>query len=262
MTFAAHSALVELPRPETTDGGYFDIDDALARLASDRPVAFPPFDLVHWGGLSFALNFRKDPVQGALRSGRFYEEAELKALKRHLGPGATVVDVGANVGNHAVFFARRMKARRVVVFEPNPLAAAPLMANVLLNRLADVVRLDHLGIALGAAAAEGFGMRPHDRNLGATRLRPREGRIAVRTGDACLADETPDLIKIDVEGMELEVLAGLSATIARARPLMLVEVGDGNLDAFLDWQGRAGYRPVQHWRVSATNANYLIEPGM
>ncbi|WP_134727029.1 FkbM family methyltransferase [Paracoccus luteus] len=254
------SEAIDLPRPELTDASYFDAAAARAALASGGPVAFPPFDLVHWGGLTFALNYRRDPVQNAIREGRFYELPELRTLKGLVAPGATIVDIGANVGNHALFFARRMRAARVIVFEPNPLAAAPLMANVLLNGLAGVVCLDHLGVALGAGASTGFGMRRHDRNLGATRLRPGEGCIPVCRGDDLLTGETPALIKIDVEGMEMEVLAGLSATIARARPLMMVEVDDANLAAFLDWQAAAGYRPVKDWRVSKSNANYLIEP--
>lgn len=250
---------VTLPRPETTDASYFDVAAARAALAAGAVVAFPPLDLVHWGGMSFALNFRRDPVQDALRAGGFYEARELRALKGLLGPGAVVVDIGANIGNHAVFFARRMRAARVIVFEPNPLAAAPLMANVLLNGLSGVICLDHLGVALGAAPGQGYGMRRHDRNLGATRLRPAEGSIPMLPGDALLTGESPHLIKIDVEGMELEVLEGLSATIARARPLMLVEVDDANLPGFLDWQAAAGYRPLKDWRVSKSNANYLIE---
>ena len=250
---------VTLPRPEVIDASYFDAAAARAALASGEVVAFPPLDLVHWGGLSFALNFRRDPVQDALRAGVFYEVRELRALKSRVGPGAVIVDIGANIGNHAVFFARRMRAARVIVFEPNPLAVAPLMANVLLNGLVGVICMDHLGVALGAAAGQGFGMRRHDRNLGATRLRPAGGDIPLMRGDDLLAGETPDLIKIDVEGMELEVLAGLSTTIGRTRPLMLVEVDDANLPAFLDWQAAAGYRPLKDWRVSKSNANYLIE---
>jgi FkbM family methyltransferase len=252
--------LTELPRPELTDASYFDLAAARTALAERRPLAFPPFELVHWAGLNFALNFLDDPIQNALRQGRFYEERELTVLKRMLPLDATYVDIGANIGNHAIFFAKRMRAARVIVFEPNPLALAPLMANIVLNRLEHVIVTDHLGIGLSGRAGDGFGMGRHDRNLGATVLTPETGEIAVRTGDQLLADETPDLIKLDVEGMEMEVLAGLQATIARSRPYMLVEVRDTNSAAFGRWCLKQDYRVTDEWRVGPRNANYLIEP--
>ncbi len=253
-------ALTQLPRPELTDASYFDLAAARAALAEQRPVAFPPFELVHWGGLSFALNFRNDPIQRELRQGRFYEAAELAVLERRVPQGATIVDIGANIGNHAIFFARHMRAARVIVFEPNPLSLAPLMANILLNRLEDVIVTDHLGLGLSDHAGGGFGMGRHDRNLGATKLTAGTGEIAVETGDNLLADERPDFIKLDVEGMEMQVLAGLEATIARARPRMLVEVDDKNRTAFGMWCLKHGYHHIDDWRVGPHNANYLIEP--
>ena len=249
-----------LPRPELTDASYFDLAAARAALAERRPLAFPPFELVHWAGLNFALNFENDPIQNALRQGKFYEERELTVLKRMLPLDATYVDIGANIGNHAVFFAKRMRAARVIAFEPNPLALAPLMANIVLNRLEHVIVTDHLGLGLSDRAGGGFGMGRHDRNLGATELRADSGEITVETGDRLLADETPDLIKLDVEGMEMKVLAGLEATIARTRPLMLVEVTDTNSAAFGHWCLVRGYNLLDEWRVGPRNANYLIEP--
>lgn len=252
--------LTELPRPELTDASYFDLAAARAALAERRPLAFPPFELVHWGGLNFALNYVNDPIQNALRQGRFYEERELTVLKRMLPLDATYVDIGANIGNHALFFAKRMRAARVIVFEPNPLALAPLMANIVLNRLEHVIVTEHLGIGLADRSGAGFGMGRQDRNLGATPLREAAGEIAVETGDRLLAGETPDFIKLDVEGMEMDVLAGLQATIARARPCMLVEVCDVNRKAFTGWCRVQGYREAGDWRVGPRNANYLIEP--
>ena len=252
--------LTELPRPELTDASYFDLAAARAALAERRPLVFPPFELVHWAGLSFALNFADDPIQNALRKGQFYEERELTVLKRMLPMDATYVDIGANIGNHAVFFAKRMRAARVIVFEPNPLSLAPLMANIVLNRLERVIVTDHLGLGLSDHAGDGYGMGRQDRNLGATPLRAGAGEIAVETGDRLLADETPDFIKLDVEGMEMQVLAGLQATIARARPRMLIEVGDANRAAFGHWCLKQGYLLIDEWRVGPRNANYLIEP--
>lgn len=251
---------VTLPLPETTGADYFDIGTALAALADGQPLAFPPFDMVHWGGLSFCLNMQRDPIQNALRRGEFFEAAELVALAELLPSGATVLDVGANIGNHALFFATRMAAAKVVVIEPNPLALAPLVANVVVNGLTGVIDLTHLGIGLSDRDAGGFGMKRHDRNLGATKMKPGQGELRVRCGDDICAGLTPHLIKIDVEGMEMAVLAGLSATIARARPLILIEVDDANAPAFADWCGQAGYATRRRDRHGSHNVNHLIVP--
>lgn len=253
---------VTLPRPELTGEAYFDLAAALAALAAGRAVAFPPFELVHLAadGLTFCLNMDRDPVQRAIRRGDFYEAADLARLAAALPAGATVIDVGANIGNHTLFFATRAKAALVVPVEPNPLALAPLVANVVINGLAGVVDLSRLGVGLSDRDEGGFGMKRHDRNLGATRMKPGKGQLRVCPGDALFDDLTPHLIKIDVEGMELDVLRGLSATIARARPMVFVEVDHANAAGFAEWCDAAGY--VTDWvsRQSDRNQNHLIRP--
>ncbi|RKF17296.1 FkbM family methyltransferase [Roseovarius spongiae] len=251
-----------MPRPEDTDEAYFDLAAAQAALASGAPVAFPPFEVLHVPrmGLSLCLNFARDPVQNAWRRGAFFEEEELTALEGHVKRGAHVIDIGANVGNHALYFATRLKAARVVVVEPNPLALAPLVANVLVNRLGDVIDLGALGVGLSDVSEGGFGMKRHDRNLGATRMFAGRGEIEAHRGDDLFADETPDLIKVDVEGMEMKVLSGLQQTIARHRPVILIEVDEENAQAFDEWRRDAGYEIVKSVRHSRRNCNHLIRP--
>lgn len=254
---------VVLPLPEDTDATYFDVDAARGALAAGAPVAFPPFEVLHVPamGLSLCLNMARDPIQNAWRRGEFFEAEELDLLRHHIKSGAHVIDIGANVGNHALFFATRMQAARVIVVEPNPLAMAPLMANVLINRLDGVIDLALLGVGLSDAAAGGYGMKRHDKNLGATRMFAGKGDMQVHPGDALFADETPDLIKIDVEGMEMQVLSGLEQTVTRCRPVILIEVDTDNDPAFQDWRGTYGYDVVKTVRHSRKNCNYLLVPG-
>jgi FkbM family methyltransferase len=256
--------LVELPRPENTGRDYFDLSAALAALDTGAPLVLPPMQvtLCEIGGkpLRFCTNYDRDPIQRDHRSGTFFEARDLARLARHLPPHPRVLDVGANVGNHALFFATQCDAARVVVVEPNPLALAALVANVALNGLRDVISLDALGVGLGAASESGLFMKRHDRNLGATRMvRGQGGALEVHPGDALFADETFDLIKIDVEGMELEVLAGLQETVARCRPMLFVEVDPVNADGFIHWCATQSYETrfaIDH----GGNMNYLIQP--
>lgn len=260
MPGAAGVADVVLPAPELTDETYFDVSAARDALAAGRPVAFPPFEMLHVPamGLNLCLNMTRDPVQNAWRRGEFFEAEELDALSRYVKSGAQVIDIGANVGNHAMFFATRMQAARVVVVEPNPLAAAPLMANVLLNRLDGVIDLTLLGVGLSDASAGGYGMKRHDRNLGATKMFAGKGALQVHAGDDLLEAEAPDLIKVDVEGMEMKVLSGLKRTIATHRPVILIEIDEESANAFDTWREAHRYEIVQSVRHSRKRCNHLL----
>ncbi len=256
--------LIDLPRPEATGGDYFDLPAALEALEKGEALVFPPMLMtvcrIGDRELRFCGNFDRDPIQRAHRSGAFFETRDLARLAEALPDNPRVLDVGANVGNHALFFATQCGAARVVVIEPNPLALAPLVANVVLNGLQDVISMEALGIGLGAASESGLFMKRHDRNLGATRmLRGQGGGLEVHAGDALFGDERFDLIKIDVEGMEIEVLSGLEATVARNRPLLFVEVDPQNEQAFADWCAAHSYRAgfvIDH----GGNMNHLVQP--
>lgn len=210
--------------------------------------------------VTFCLNMARDPVQDCHRQGRFYEEAELEALLPLLPAAATVLDIGANTGNHALFLALFARAARVVVVEPNPLALEPLVGNVLSNGLQEVIDLDHLGFGLGARDSDGWGMKRHERNLGATRMQPGTGALRVRRGDNVFADLCPDMVKIDVEGMEMDVLSGLEELIARARPLILVEIDCEHDAAFADWVAAHGYICRRPGPARSRKTNCLLVP--
>ena len=254
---------IVLPLPEQTDETYFDVSSAKAALAARLPVSFPPFEILHVPGmgLNLCVNMARDPIQNAWRRGEFFEAEELGMVEVHVKSGAHVVDIGANVGNHAMFFATRMGAARVVVVEPNPLAMAPLMANVLLNRLEGVIDLGLLGVGLSDASGGGYGMKRHDRNLGATKMFAGKGDLQVHAGDDLLQDEAPDLIKIDVEGMEIKVLSGLEKIISTHRPVILIEVDEENSEPFNAWCTSHDYGVAQTVRHSRKNCNYLLTPG-
>ncbi len=128
-----------------------------------------------------------------------------------------------------------LKASKVIPFEPNPRAFELLVQNVLVNGLGDVVDLSRLGVGLSDVESDGFGSQNRVRNLGRAKLLEGQGDIEVYPGHELLADETPDLIKIDVEGMEMKVLSGLEPLLKRCRPLMMVEVEVSAEDDFMAW---------------------------
>ena len=133
------------------------IKDVQAALAEGGVVASREVKLYHTRidgvPVTFCGTMWRDPVQRTHRKGRFYEQDELDLLARLVGSGKTIVDIGANIGNHTLYFAKMMQAAKVVPFEPNPLAYEVLLAHVLVNGVSDVVDLSHIGQGLSDAQA-------------------------------------------------------------------------------------------------------------
>ena len=147
-----------------------------------------------------------------------WNPVEYAAFRAAARPGMTALDVGANVGAYALLFgAWAGPGGRVWAFEPAPGAFDGLRRHVAANGLEDVVTPVRAAVSDrgGRAALVGADWQ------GTSRLGDDgEGGTMVETVtvDAFCAREgiTPALIKVDVEGWELEVLRGARETIARA----------------------------------------------
>ncbi len=172
-----------------------------------------------------------DPIGRSLREYGEWAQGEIDFLLRLIGPGGVVLDVGANIGTHTVAFARHVgHPGRVYAFEPQIRLFELLRTNVHQNSL-DNVQLLNLGVADVAGEmilqARDYSQRG---NFGAVALRPliprdhtTDGdRVRVTTLDHCALDRC-DLIKVDVEGMELQVLLGARKTVSAFRPIIYVE---------------------------------------
>ncbi|MCW7536476.1 FkbM family methyltransferase [Aquabacterium sp. A7-Y] len=174
------------------------------------------------------------------------------------------LDVGANVGNHSLFFARRFA--HVIAFEPNPPVVKILEANIDLN---DAGNVTVVPVGLADASCNLSFVQDNSGNLGGSGFvaggaAPRSGRervLPVRVGDAELRRlglELPvKLLKIDVEGHELAVLRGLQDRIEADAPLILFEsnraTGPGGGSEVVAWLRRRGYAHIysvgRRWEV-------------
>ncbi|MBX3671200.1 MAG: FkbM family methyltransferase [Rhodocyclaceae bacterium] len=166
---------------------------------------------------------------------QFYESPYLNLLARLHEPGKLIVDGGANIGNHSVFFAGAMGAP-VIAFEPQPHNYAILLANVHLNHLErlvdarDVAIGAHTGhIELAQVLAGNYGAFSADADLlkktaAADSGVPRFG-ATLSTLDAELTDcrSKVSIIKLDLEGMELAALQGATGIITDSMPVIAVE---------------------------------------
>jgi len=162
-------------------------------------------------------------------------ESELALLAPLLRPGRVVIDVGANIGTHTIFFANKVGDRgRVYAFEPQRPTFQLLCGNVALNALINVVALPYAvgredgDVRIAVAdprVPNNFG------GMSVTALPNGEETRIVRIDTLDLP--RCDLIKIDVEGMEADVLAGARATIEKFRPVIYCENNNASPSARL-----------------------------
>lgn len=212
--------------------------------------------------ISFFVADKTDLIQKEHLGGKFYESTELEIISRFFHPGSTFVDIGANVGNHTVYVARFLSSLNVIVIEPNPSTFAIIKANIALNQLSGCVDVSHLGIGLSNTSARAAAMTPAG-NLGGTRLELCEhGSLHVVPGDEIMSGHRVDFLKIDVEGMEIDVLDGLKRTIAEQRPRIFIEVDNCNVEKFFEWTKINNYSIVASgsgrtvWSVSPSTPGY------
>lgn len=159
----------------------------------------------------------------------FWEMWLTQFLARHVKPGMTVVDVGANFGYFTLLLGDAVgEAGHVIAVEPNPDAAALLRETVTLNGHGARTRI--VPHALGARAGRGWLYAPDGEPKNAT-LVGTEGLAGGRTvevstltlDEVALQYPKVDLVKIDAEGGELGIIAGMRHVIARDRPTIVLE---------------------------------------
>lgn len=214
-----------------------DCDDARSPWMPGTQRLEMPSTIVAFQGREWKMygTTEDDHIFRMLHStGQFYEEQLLSFISTLVEPGDLVLDVGANIGNHTVFFAGPMGCT-VESYEALPVLLPSLTANVMDNFLDEKVEI--IPSAVGASSGR-LGIRSWDpQNVGSTSLETRDGGpIAMTTLDVKSRTVPVRLIKIDVEGMELDVLAGARTTIGRDRPVLVIEARDEEMD-----------RQLRHW---------------
>ncbi len=201
----------------------------------------------------FLVNPRDTYIGRSMLAYGEYSEVEWDFLSQLVPENGAVVEVGANIGTFTVPLARKVGPRGLVLaFEPQPLVFNQLAANLALN---DLVSAQAINAACGADAGwTGINRIDPMRevNFGGVRfeaLRNDESDVRVRVErlDDVVDLAAVDLLKIDVEGMELDVLEGAAELIVSRRPLIYVEAQHPDrspeLLSFLD---EAGYKMWWH----------------
>jgi FkbM family methyltransferase len=187
----------------------------------------------------FAMRLSRDEwIQRRLIEEGVHEWAETAILPTFVRRGQTVLDVGANIGYYTLLLSRLVGPRgRVFAFEPNPVALAKLREHVELNRARNV---EVAAVALGERRGHGLFRFDPGEAAAAGGGPPNFGGWSLAGGGAgggnvAVTFETADgfarergigrvhFLKLDVEGLELEVLRGAGEILHRHRPLCLIE---------------------------------------
>jgi FkbM family methyltransferase len=203
-----------------------------------------PFNLkgvVAWSSVSKMWYVLEDEgTPGAMAKGR--EEPE-EWMTGALSKGMTVIDVGAHQGRYSIEFSRRVgESGRVVAVEPSPRNLQLLTRNLSLNEIRNVhaVRAACWSRRMPLQLEESQTL-----DLGRVSASQKEDGSLIGFPLDDLVDDLGlrrvDQIKIDVEGAEIEVLAGSERTLRGLRPRVFVEC-HGIRSQVADWLVQRGYR--------------------
>jgi FkbM family methyltransferase len=197
--------------------------------------------LISWvsRSLSFSYTSRRGLTAGLKRQGGLGflpggrctpEEEFLRKLDLR---GKTIYDVGGFLGLMTLFFASR--AKHVVTYEPLPESRRRITTNLELNGFRNVTLRDvalssepgDLTLAFDDLMSGGASGDPEiSRELASSAAHPKHVTVPVTTIDLEIASgqPIPDLIKVDVEGMEYEVLRGMFGLLAKSKPWVYFEL--------------------------------------
>lgn len=157
-----------------------------------------------------------------------FSELEWQLLDQLLKPGMVVVEAGSNMGSHTVPIAKKVGINGLVyAFEPQIAIFQQLCANLALNDLVNVQAFN-AGCGENPDWMQIVRLNPSNRtNYGGLMLKQLKGegqtRIRIEKLDEVLDPPRLDLLKADVEGMEVDVLKGAAGLITKHRPLLYLE---------------------------------------
>ncbi|PSB32470.1 FkbM family methyltransferase [Stenomitos frigidus] len=202
-----------------------------------------------------------------------WSEGEVALFQPLIRAGDVVVEVGANIGTHTVFFAKAVGAQgSVLAIEPQRIVYQTLCANLALNSLTNV----H-GYAIALGEAPGFAQIPaldyhqlnnyggvslsqHDRSQKAAGEQAVGERVQIATLDSFALPQCR-LLKIDVEGMELAALKGATETIQRCQPILYLENDrQDKAAALIQYLVELGYELYWHCPPIYNPNNFLQNP--
>lgn len=177
------------------------------------------------------------------KEGTFFESIALDYIRSRYPDQKCILDVGANIGNHSLYFAHYFPDASVFAFEPHPKNYFLLMKNLDTYKNAVCYRT-----AVGKEKGEAYISTDHY-NMGMCKISPNETEIIAerRTIDSYVFKDV-SLIKIDTEGTELEIIEGAMRTIEACNPLLMIEIQPDDLSRYDAHMQNIGYGREIYWK--------------
>lgn len=236
---------------------------------ASKPLRWRTLPIMSGPARGLKINLHGSAVQFATGAA---EKPMQEALVAELRPGATVYDIGANVGFVTLLAARLVgPTGRVIAFEPVPENVAAIRHNLALNGI-DWAEVVETAVAEKPGSATLILSDVSAFSRLATVNVPTGARGQIEVGvtsvDEFLAAglaPPPDFVKIDVEGAELEVVRGMRQTLADHHPTIMCEVHDVQAE-YAALVASLGYEPVNldepgvPVEVGHRNAHTLAKP--
>jgi FkbM family methyltransferase len=161
-----------------------------------------------------------------------HEPVVRDCVEHHLNPGDLAFDVGAHLGYMTLVMAKLVgNGGHVVAFEPDPVVASHLVANVGRNTEHLTAMVTTERVAVGAVNGSAAFKRGSDSSTG--RLAQGIGDLVVPVitlDDAMSRFGVPRLVKIDVEGGEFDVLLGGGSLLRQGRTIFVIEAHSQKLE--------------------------------
>lgn len=184
-----------------------------------------------------------------------YEHEMLQDMAARLQAGDLFVDVGANIGNHSLYVASL--GCLVMAFEPNTQCFSALTESIRVNSFEELISVNTSGVGKEFGRANLIVNDPS--NIGANSLSlVEEGDISVIALDSVEFPKKISVLKIDVEGMEWEVLQGAEQTLQMYRPLIYVECQDHR--RFRTVFNHLSSREYYYWDTFNATPTHLFVP--
>lgn len=191
-----------------------------------------------------------------------WAEPELQFIKPYLKDTTHVIDVGANIGTHTVFFAKNCKNGLIHAFEPQYYINQVLTSNVVLNNCFNV-KTYHAAVSNDFESLKLMNFPPFsEKNINYGEFKIHNHKDGYDT--PCVKLDTitkADFIKIDVEGHEVSVIKSGLNLIQQCKPMMYIEFnseqGNPELLSLLEelgyvcyWHVYEKFSPVNHNNIS------------
>lgn len=202
--------------------------------------------------------FYVDHIQKQIYENKnFYEIKTLEFIKENFGHVSNIVEVGANIGNHMLYYCSQLQTQMVYCFEPNKINRSVLEKNISLNHLENTVKV--FDVALGEKSGHGIEKSFTLANTGMNKIEAvdtaAENGVSIKAMDDYQFEKI-DFIKIDVEGFEVPVLLGAKETIIKNKPVIMVEIFEDNLVFVKDFMTSLQYEN----KFVLESHNYIFQP--